>query len=1037
RQSLQKKGKSKKEKHTPSFLPFLHGKTNANGNERASWIDELQRPPNQLHDEHHADVVSAVKKYNKRRTALPVPAESVTPSATALSLLDEQVLMLYHSSLRRPVQHHSEADSVTTPIEFSPLPVQLEREYGHESVHAATMVQKVFRGYRTRVWMNSHDGPRYQRAARLMQFLFRRIVIMHRISRRIQRKRELRATQLQAWYRGCRCRDSLWYNEARMVNDAIIRIQIRFRGFRFWRVVRALLEARRQRCCIAIQRVCRGHLGRARVKRLRHEKLRYVRALDDLSQLHRAFVRCERCNLEKCTEASLFECFMVRYIGLHDFRGATLLALDGIRMFPRSAKFHFFYSLMLQVMCEDLEVALTHLNKAIVVLHVAEHDLEQFYAAALQLRLKDAVAYLDLAVLFQSSGKLTRAETNYRHAMSCPPTDYLIPGYLHRVHMVDRLLLNYHRFTSIYLGRQSHVLAKQIALAKKGEKVKFAVVKQNHFTVIYPTDDAILSRINAVYLSDEELVAIMAEQSRRDGVDVQQEAESAGYRSLSSWRKESFRVSNRQRSYKNSLIELAAATGARKNVLVQLYQQEFQGLNVRPSELAGFSESKSRLRLPKELAERVLRELVFIDPSTVTTPDVVSPAHTSSTLHRIAVHPFIAKQRRQHQQAVQLSHAILDVQRMWRGFAVRAEIRRDQTLHRVQQRQVDQVLATLHANFLVREHRRIAATSIQRAYRGFAMRNLIVRMKRAVADIQRVFRGFRGRKRARSFRDGTCTFYMAERVFQRGVEVSGRLLLLILDKCGLSFRMFGHDIEACVTYEGFLSHQSTMNLLAYTNWTYGLTFVGREFTWQGKKARILGVTDVHPVSTMCSMACHYVAMDEVTGAFHLSLNECITAINLRSISIGADTYELCHSPNDTARVTAVVVQNITLISQRLPMATVDLKKKAPGAAILTVRPPPQLHFLHQNHTTKVATTKPQPAATTLLSGTRLIVFPVSDGLRGVTIGHKKFRKQCERHAFQFTRCRCILPIVPTPPYIQALSLALYQTPDESKSRSFY
>jgi len=55
---------------------------------------------------------------------------------------------------------------------------------------------------------------------------------------------------------------------------------------------------------------------------------------------------------------------MVRYVGLHDFRGAKTLCEDGLRLFPLSASFRFFYSVLLQAMCEDMETSMAYLKRA-------------------------------------------------------------------------------------------------------------------------------------------------------------------------------------------------------------------------------------------------------------------------------------------------------------------------------------------------------------------------------------------------------------------------------------------------------------------------------------------------------------------------------------------------------------------------------------------------------------------------------------------------------------------------------------------------
>lgn len=93
----------------------------------------------------------------------------------------------------------------------------------------------------------------------------------------------------------------------------------------------------------------------------------------------------------------------------------------------------------------------------------------------------------------------------------------------------------------------------------------------------------------------------------------------------------------------------------------------------------------------------------------------------------------------------------------------------------------------LHVNYLLRELRRTSAEAIQRIYKGYAFRQLHRRWQVQAGVIQRIFRGYRGRLRAAAFREGSCTLYMAQRVFQRGVNISGRSVMLIIEKVSLHF----------------------------------------------------------------------------------------------------------------------------------------------------------------------------------------------------------------------------------------------------------
>lgn len=142
------------------------------------------------------------------------------------------------------------------------------------------------------------------------------------------------------------------------------------------------------------------------------------------------------------------------------------------------------------------------------VCHVWQCEIHFFQSAQL-LYSNDAQAFLDLAILSQSRDQLSQAEANYAKALAQLPKEYAIPGYLHRVDMMDRVLLNYHRFCSVFNFRQVNVLLKEVFTAKKGKKVRLLVSKLNHYTVVTPTDNSTICRINTLYLSDDEVLSIV------------------------------------------------------------------------------------------------------------------------------------------------------------------------------------------------------------------------------------------------------------------------------------------------------------------------------------------------------------------------------------------------------------------------------------------------------------------------------------------------------------------------------------------------
>jgi hypothetical protein len=406
------------------------------------------------------------------------------------------------------------------------------------------------------------------------------------------------------------------------------------------------------------------------------------------------------------------------------------------------------------------------------------------------MRPNDAQAFLDLAILCQSCDQLPRAETYYAKALTQAPQDYLIPGYLHRANMVDRLLLNYHRFCSIFNFRQVNVLVKEIFTSKKGKKVRLMVSKLNHFTAITPINDPSTCRINALYLTDDEVMGIIKQADEGDGESSKADAgnENLHFKEISNGGSSNMNSSMRQKSFRAAPKETPGKSPQsllQKSTIVQLYQQEFAGLNVKPNELAQFSETRSKLRLTKPTAELLLGALAFIDPTTSLAESSILAGERQQIGHvlcKIMLIPFVLKSRQQHRSDIVRSNAAIDVQRVYRGFRLRAEVQREKLLNRIRQRQVDDMYRRLHDNFIIRELRRTSAVAIQRMYKGYAFRKLLRRWQHEAGQIQRVFRGYQGRLRAAAFREGSCTFVMAQRVFQRGVDISGRRVMLIVEK---------------------------------------------------------------------------------------------------------------------------------------------------------------------------------------------------------------------------------------------------------------
>lgn len=287
-------------------------------------------------------------------------------NTTSLSPMDERVLILYHSALRQTWA------TATAHHQLQPPP---PTRYPHEAAFAVTQIQRVLRGHATRTQLAAFDSPKRQRAARTLQLALRWHMVNKRVTQRVHHARAAMATRLQRWYHGCRCRESLQDAHARVVVQRVVLLQRHFRGHRFWRVVAELLHARRCRTATVIQRVFRGWRGRQLAASVRFEQQRFVRNFQASTTAHARRTRCVRCDPTTCTEASLFDCFMARFVGLLDFHSARVLCVEGLRRFPSSGRFCFFYAVLLQVLGEAVGVAMQLLHRAVRVLGVSDDAL--------------------------------------------------------------------------------------------------------------------------------------------------------------------------------------------------------------------------------------------------------------------------------------------------------------------------------------------------------------------------------------------------------------------------------------------------------------------------------------------------------------------------------------------------------------------------------------------------------------------------------------------------------------------------------------
>lgn len=225
-------------------------------------------------------------------------------------------------------------------------------------------------------------------------------------------------------------------------------------------------------------------------------------------------------------------------------------------------------------------------------------------------------------------------------------------------------------------------------------------------------------------------------------------------------------------------------------------------------------------------------------------------------------------------------------------------------------------------------------------------------------------------------------------------------------------------------------------------------FIGKECSSQGLKLLITSVGFINRTTAECFMKCAIVndkqiekgnSIGDQRDAIVVPLADCIQSINLRDLSTLGSEAKSAEPPltvSDTAKLVEAMTERLALVHS-IPMATKELKKRTPAGFLITVTPPPRRHMIFKSNTAS----DPENLLNSIVKRNKSdstegkteniniqdreqIKFPITDGLRGVSTGEIHFRKKCSRHAVQYTRCRCVLPMTSTPAHVEALKLAL-------------
>ncbi|KAF0702879.1 hypothetical protein AaE_015653 [Aphanomyces astaci] len=666
----------------------------------------------------------------------------ITKPPVQLSALDQRILVLYNSKLRRHTMASLLQDDPSTPL------ASTTAAHSAEAHHAALAIQRLIRGHLCRIAIHAFFGPINQHNALLIQRHFRGHRGRQRVDRIRARRVFVHARKIQAWVRGVLTRDRL---AIALVLDTISKVQLLQRVVRGHRGRRAAHERRFRKhttSTLTIQRVYRGYRGRERVKHMHYKNQANARAMALSTQRHAVCTRCKGCSWNHATEPSLLACTFARLLGLYDLRGAMLLVEDGLHRFPSHPMFPLLMSVILQVQCASVELAMLYLHKAktlgladavelkqvrLDLSSLAQYCEAKYFFAGLAWQPGNAVMCVVFAIYLQSIGLVKRAESYYKQALNANPLEYPLPAYLARKALCEHIVLNFKRFLCLFKlsptlhVRLSHRTFTLPTTTGHGTSmvVTIHVSRLNHFAAFLPDNPAIC---NGLYIADDELSYLLLPDTNH----------SHGSSSTLANGSANGNHDLEPRQPPNAL------RGHRKALMGLHHRRRTHGGSSTPKEQALLHEARSTVRLSTEQAEEILNQLVLV------------PAATAPGSHMIAVQLLPQLQRlREHQTSAMLHYeALVNIQRMYRGHVVRYRKVRVQLCDRIRDDQMYQLQQLLHRRKFLRDERARAATQIQALRRGCVTRRRLQHMSTAATQIQSVLRRQLAKRRVEDIRQG-------------------------------------------------------------------------------------------------------------------------------------------------------------------------------------------------------------------------------------------------------------------------------------------
>jgi len=157
------------------------------------------------------------------------------------------------------------------------------------------------------------------------------------------------------------------------------------------------------------------------------------------------------------------------------------------------------------------------------------------------------------------------------------------------------------------------------------------------------------------------------------------------------------------------------------------------------------------------------------------------------------------------------------LQRIFRGFQGRAQIRRMIFRFKMKEKSEDKVAETRHLMALRRQKRALCCCLVQARIKGMLWRRRLARMRGASTVIQTAWRGFSCRMRLREAERKEKEGARVDVVYKRGRVVSGIHVFLEVKRCGLSFKFIGRSEVHMETFFGYVYREDCLKLIERHN----------------------------------------------------------------------------------------------------------------------------------------------------------------------------------------------------------------------------